>query len=169
MTSQSVTPDSDVQIEVQVSKRGGVWAFELRPLNSRTTRVTGKLPSKGATRHTLLAVAITSALLTIHEKEYFRLRGDKKKPTVVIDIPDQPFITALERRRRSKAQPNDGFRVSRNLLRPLYMQLARFDVTLRFQPQKKNKDSAELSNAERLTRRWFSYGETVFSPAVLTQ
>lgn len=158
----------DAEIEVQVSKRGGIWAYTLQPGRSRQIHSTGKLPAKGATRHTLLAVAMTSALMAIHEKEWHRLRGDKMKPKVVIDIPDQAFIGALEFRRRSKATPTDGFRVSKNLLRPLYQQLTRFDVTLRFRLQEK-KEAADLSNAERLLRSWFSFGETVFSPALTTK
>lgn len=160
--------DFDATIEVQVSRRGAAWAYELQPRAARRIEATGRVPFKGATRHALIAVGITSALMAIHPKEWERLRGTKLKPSVVIDVPDEQFIRAIEFRRRSKAQPRDGFRVGANLLRPLYEQLLRFDVTFRFAKQEA-KTAAELSSAERLLRSWFSFPADVYAPALLAR
>lgn len=157
----------DAEIEVQVSKRAGAWSFTLQPGFARQIRATGRVTGKGATRHTLLAVGITSALMAVNEREHKRLRADKPKPRVVIDVPDGQFIRALEFRRKSKATPNDGFRVSRHLLRPLYEQLRRFDVTFRFLAQTKQKAATDLTPAERMTRYWYSFDADVFTPSAI--
>jgi len=168
-TEPLASTEFDAEIEIQVSKRGAAWSFSLNPARSRSINATGKLPGRGATRHTLLAVGLTAALMAVHEKDWHRLRGNKPKPTVVINIPDQKFVTALEFRRKNKATPTDGFRVARNLLRPLYEQFRRFNVTLRFIPQENDKAAAELTTAERLTRYWWSFDGAVFTPATITK
>lgn len=168
MNTETPAAVYDAEIEIQASKWSATWSFTLKPTRSRQLSATGRMPS--ATRHTLLAIALTSALLSIHANEWHRLRGHKLKPSIVVKIDDKPFIRSLNFRRRSKATPTDGFRVGKNLLRPLYEQLRRFDVTLAYKATARGRTGDEMSEAERMVRRFKSYEQhAAFAPAVMTR
>jgi hypothetical protein len=125
----SMSKADGIRIRISANRTRGLWVYEIYGLHN-PYRASGRL-SREASNHTLLSAALTAALVSIDETIRKRLSdksGDKLNVTVTTS--DAMFATALQARMEGLKNPNDGFRVGRHFVLPLYKQLVRFNVML---------------------------------------
>ena len=154
-----------VVIVIAANRTRGQWTYDLQGIK-RPHRGAGHLRGESST-HTLLAAALTAALVQIDERARKNI-ADKTgaKPTVAIHVSDAAFVTALQGRMRGQKNPQDGFRVGKNFVPPLYRQLVRFNVVLSIDDDDAKKFSS-LSRWAAMTLD--STAPSAFTPSVIAE
>jgi len=118
----------DGVVLVGARRAKGLWANQLQLLRSPVVRNGGRLNSSEATNHSLLSMALVSALRNISSKmaaDLISRRHDgRKKPVLLIKSTDTTFLPALEALIRRQQGPQ--LRAIRSLHRPLAHQVSRF-------------------------------------------
>jgi hypothetical protein len=115
-----------IKLTIVANKSKQAWAAQLQ--TGTQQKIAGTVAQSGATVHALLAIALTTALRgvnTAYAKKQAKFDG-KTKATLVIKCADRAFVESVKG--RMQGQKSARLAVGRNLLHPLYQQLARFDV-----------------------------------------
>jgi len=115
----------------------GIWVNQIQFVGSRVVRNGGRL-NNSATNHTLLAVALLSALRSISLRtasELVRKRHDGRvKPVLLLKSLDQSFLPSLSALMRNAQEQK--LRAAKSLYGPLLKQLGRFKVV--FETEREN-------------------------------
>jgi hypothetical protein len=107
----------------------GIWVNQIQFVGSRVVRNGGRL-NNSATSHTLLAIALLSALRSISLKaasELLSKRHDgRAKPVLLVRSIDRTFLPSLAALMRNAQEQK--LRAAKSLYGPLVHQLTRFKV-----------------------------------------
>ena len=123
----------DGQILLSAEKRRGIWATNTVLRGSRAIKTAGRLPTV-ATAHTLLVVALISALRNITRAQAEELVSSSnlgiRKARIKVVTTDEAFVAALTAMLKRQKNGTPPLRAAKNFLIELARQLVRFDVTL---------------------------------------
>ncbi|HEY1647489.1 MAG TPA: hypothetical protein VGF96_05890 [Terracidiphilus sp.] len=125
----------DITVQIAADRRKHFWVNSVSLKRGRSTRTSGFAPRE-AGQHSLLAIAIVQALLSVSNKDRLRLTtfNTTRKPSVEILVRDVDFVASI-RALVSNDDPRPfGFRAGRNFWSVLVKQLRRFQVTVKVVP-----------------------------------
>jgi hypothetical protein len=153
----------DGGITIAADRRRGLWSYQafLFGDKRKSSRVAGQLPAS-ASAHTLLSVALTSALRGFSRKRVTDVTG-RERARLLVTVDDHAFIDAMNQVQGAR------FRAGRNFLGSLKASVSRFDLTFAL-PSENDHTCDILHDWTRMVLPApASIAEAVFWPSVVSQ
>lgn len=127
---RAVQATYDATVLIAADRRKSLWASQVIIERGPSTRASGQAP-RGASTHSLLAIALTSALGSIGGKRLSRIksRNGNQKATILVLTDDGDFAAGI-RQFIAGDKIEERFRAGRNLWHELLKKLRRHKITV---------------------------------------
>jgi len=156
----------EVKIQLAADPRKGVWAANTLIKQGRTIRTAGQAPTS-ASAHTLLVIALTSALQDIgwSQAQTLARANHVVKPRVQVLTADATFASAMQRIPATIA----ALRAGKNFVGELRRQLDRFTIRVQHVEAREVELLKGWAQRKVMDRREIGRIPVIFAPTAVSQ